>query len=550
MKKRIVSIVALLAQVCISQHTICSALYEEPDELPITVIIPSYNNELYCKDNLASVFKQHYGNFRVIYINDASTDGTGSLVEQYVHESGMSDRVTIIHNEYNRKALMNIYQAVHLCDDNDLIVVLDGDDQFAHEYVLKKFNRVHADGNIWLSYAQYINWPPMAALQNKIPILGYAAQTPQDIIDAKNYRWCYQWFWSGLRAFRAWCFKCIKIESLIVDAGPCKGKLLPIMYDAAIMWPMMEMGGTHTQFIPDIFLTRTITPLNDFQVSSDDLKKTVRRVLRNQKVYPTLHNRDDAAVVHDRQENRGSAVLLISHSPDHTRHLLDFMHTQTVKKSRSKTPSSSSCCVLCNANTDDAAAYAVLAQQYSTATFLGADTKGNNLLSGQLSAYLQSIPENHVVVLSDAIVSELEESFDGLFDANDDFDEMLGEPTTKSVDAPVDSHDALYGSINELERTYAYALYFGLNSDDFAQHSDQPEAQRPFELLNGGLGVWQFKCCTPAHWQEQNVAPVLYRVSDLVKLFKRIPSNSLDQLIDQWKHAAVEPERVGLFYAQ
>lgn len=550
MKQTVVRIVALLGYLLVTNHTVCSTIYEEPDELPITIIIPSYNNELYCKDNLASVFKQCYRNFRVIYINDASTDATGSLVEQYVRESGMSDRVTIIHNDYNRKALMNIYQAVHLCDDNDLIVILDGDDQLAHEYVLKKFNRVHADGNIWLSYAQYINWPPAAALQNKIPILGYAAQTPQDIIDTKNYRWCYQWFWSGLRAFRAWCFKCIKIESLILDAGAGKGKLLPIMYDAAIMWPMMEMGGTHTQFIPDIFLTRTITPLNDFQVSSDDLKKAVRRVLRNQKVYPTVQHRDDAATLHDRQENRGSAVLLISHSPEHTRHLLDFMHTQTVKKNRSKAASPSSCCVLCDANTNQTAAYAALAQQYSTTTFLGADTKGNNLLSGQLSAYLQSIPENHVVVLSDVMAAELEDSLDGLLDTNDDFDGILGQEIIKSVDTSGRSHDALYDSINELERTYAYAVYFGLNSDDFAQHSDQPEPQRPFELLNNGLGVWQFKCCTPARWQEQNVAPVLYRVTDLVKLLKRIPSNSLDQLIDQWKHAAIAPERVGLFYAR
>ena len=46
-------------------------------------IIPSYNNEKYYKKNLDSVINQTYKNWRIIYIDDASTDNTFELVKKY-----------------------------------------------------------------------------------------------------------------------------------------------------------------------------------------------------------------------------------------------------------------------------------------------------------------------------------------------------------------------------------------------------------------------------------------------------------------------------------
>ena len=43
---------------------------------PFVVIVPSYNNSEWVERNLRSIFEQKYDNFRVIYIDDASTDGT------------------------------------------------------------------------------------------------------------------------------------------------------------------------------------------------------------------------------------------------------------------------------------------------------------------------------------------------------------------------------------------------------------------------------------------------------------------------------------------
>jgi glycosyltransferase involved in cell wall biosynthesis len=51
--------------------------------------LPSYNNALsriYLR-NLDSIFQQEYQNYHLVYVNDASTDGTGDYVKAYMEEN-------------------------------------------------------------------------------------------------------------------------------------------------------------------------------------------------------------------------------------------------------------------------------------------------------------------------------------------------------------------------------------------------------------------------------------------------------------------------------
>lgn len=477
-------------------------------EQPITVIIPSYNNEEHVTKNLDSVCNQQYSNIKnIIYINDASTDQTGARVEEYVKHSPLADKFIVIHNPYNRKALMNIYTAVHLCDDKTLLVVLDGDDSFSHAYVLSHFNKVHADESVWLSYAQYINWPPAAALHNKIPIIGYAAQTPQEIIDTKNYRWCYKWFWSGLRCFRSWLFKCIKIESLFLDTPPHQGKLLPIMYDAAIMWPMMEMGGDHTVFVPDILLVRQMTPLNDFHSSGQELKLAARKLLRSQRVYPTLEQAGDARKVHNRQENRGAATLMLS-----------IDNPQGLAQQLLQLSTNHPCCVIYASSTKQhTQIYQLLSNHYDNVLFLKQDT--SIPVQEQVQAYLKTLQERHLFVTIDTQANRM-------------------------------SDQLLHDSIDTLERTYAYAFYFGLTPHDFFDEQHPTPATAAYEQLDAVTGVWQFRCWTPARWKRYRVVPALYRVTDLLSLLKRISAPTIAQFMQQWDQTPVAQDKVGLFLTE
>lgn len=246
----------------------------------IVIIIPSYNNALYYKANLDSVFMQDYSNYSVIYIDDCSTDGTGDLVQAYIDEHGLHDKIIFIRNPENVKALANMYRAVHMCADQDIIVELDGDDAFAHKHVLSKINTVFSTQEVWLTYSQFINlWPDGKKSR------GSAKPTPQEWVESREYRT--KWIWSGTRAFYAWLYKQIKIEDLMLPTGPHAGKFFPVAKDGAVIYPMLEMAGPRFAFIDEVLLLRNFTPINDFRISKN-LQVIVGDYLRSRPKYPLL----------------------------------------------------------------------------------------------------------------------------------------------------------------------------------------------------------------------------------------------------------------------
>ena len=67
----------------------------------LCVIVTSYNNgenKLY-ENNLKSIFRQSYSNYKVIYIDDASTDNTFNLAKNFVHENEFDSKFTFEKNQ-------------------------------------------------------------------------------------------------------------------------------------------------------------------------------------------------------------------------------------------------------------------------------------------------------------------------------------------------------------------------------------------------------------------------------------------------------------------
>ncbi|MGE5196845.1 MAG: glycosyltransferase family A protein, partial [Anaerolineae bacterium] len=126
------------------------------EEKPFVIVIPSYNNEKFCKRNLDSALEQNYHNFRIIYIDDCSTDETYQKAQDVIKASQQGRRVTFIRNEKNRGALFNLYQVIHHCNDEEIIVALDGDDFLAHQEVLSTLNHIYHDPGIWMTYGSFL----------------------------------------------------------------------------------------------------------------------------------------------------------------------------------------------------------------------------------------------------------------------------------------------------------------------------------------------------------------------------------------------------------
>ncbi|GAI92544.1 unnamed protein product, partial [marine sediment metagenome] len=127
------------------------------EEKRFVIIIPSYNNECWCIQNIESAVHQGYNpnKFRVIFIDDCSRDNNYNLVKNYVEQNNLESRVTLIRNKQRIGGCANIHRAVHMCDDDEICLILDGDDWFPDATVLTFLNKVYQE-DVWMTYGQYI----------------------------------------------------------------------------------------------------------------------------------------------------------------------------------------------------------------------------------------------------------------------------------------------------------------------------------------------------------------------------------------------------------
>ena len=127
--------------------------------LPFVILIIGKNNGAYLEKNLGSVFLQCYDNFRVIYIDDASDDGSESLAANLIENSCLRKKTQFVRCEQARGVLRNIVDSVKECGNEEIVVVLNGEDCLAHEWVLQRLNQYYADPDLWIAYSQCIEYP-------------------------------------------------------------------------------------------------------------------------------------------------------------------------------------------------------------------------------------------------------------------------------------------------------------------------------------------------------------------------------------------------------
>lgn len=239
------------------------------------IVIPSYNNEEWCQKNLHSALRQNYSNYRVIYTDDCSTDNTRSNIQEYLKENDKENKVELVLNEKRLGAMNNMYNMVHNCEDDEVIVVLDGDDWLAHSNVLSVLNSRYSSGNVWMTYGQYKSYPDGR--------IGCSRQIPQNIIQKNLFR-RYQWCSSHLRTYYTWLFKKIRPKDLQDD----NGKWLEMTSDLAAMFPMLEMAGERQVFIPDIlYIYNYTSPLNDAKVDINK-QQNLERKIRSMRPYQRI----------------------------------------------------------------------------------------------------------------------------------------------------------------------------------------------------------------------------------------------------------------------
>jgi len=250
------------------------------EEKPIVVVIASFQNKKLHKKNLNSIFSQKYDNFRVIYTDDCSPDNTGEYVKKYIIKHNLEDRIILIQNKERMGALANDYNAIHSCNDDEIIVIVDGDDWLAHDGVLKLVNEAYASEDVWLTHGKFIHWPA-----NRVEPLSKAY--PADVIKNNSYRKMNCPL--PLRTFYTWLFKKIKLQDLTLD-----GAFFMRTRDAAMMYPLIEMAAERHAFIDEVtYIYNGVNPISDWRADPKEQIKIADYIQYTLKPYKRLKNRYD-----------------------------------------------------------------------------------------------------------------------------------------------------------------------------------------------------------------------------------------------------------------
>lgn len=238
-------------------------VYNEKD---FVIVIPSYNNIKWCDKNILSVINQNSNNYRVIFTDDKSSDGTFEKVEEIVKKSGKADKITLIKNEVRLGALHNLYNMIHSCNDDEIILTLDGDDWLSDENVINKLQQVYSSSDVWMTYGQYQNYPDGGK--------GIAQRIPENVVTTNSFR-NYTWCSSHLRTFYSWLFKRMAKKDFLYN-----NDFYLMSWDMVIMFPMLEMSSGHSRYIDDIlYIYNLDNPINDHKVNIQ-LQQNLDRYIR------------------------------------------------------------------------------------------------------------------------------------------------------------------------------------------------------------------------------------------------------------------------------
>lgn len=240
-------------------------------DIKYNIIVPFYNAEKWISKCIRSVKNQRYNNFQCTLIDDMSTDQSAACVEKLIKNDS---RFKLIKNKQKNYALKNIAMAIESSDnkDEDVIILLDGDDWFSSTMTLSRLNKEYDNENCYVTYGSYVIYP--TGWVGPEP-----SQYPDKVIQSNEFRED-TWRASHLRTFRYKMWKNIDHDDLKDDCGD----YYKMAYDQAIMLPILEMASERIVYIPDILhVYNKENPINVDKIKAIEQKNTANEIRRKKK---------------------------------------------------------------------------------------------------------------------------------------------------------------------------------------------------------------------------------------------------------------------------
>jgi hypothetical protein len=186
---------------------------------------------------LQSVYDQEYPRdlVRHVFIDDASTDDTPSLIEGWLRHHP-DHRVEFIRNSARRGMLANNLAGFRMADATAIGIELNGDDWLPDPGVLKFLNKVYNDDDVWMTYN---------TLRQTDGTIVFQLPPSRSLLRRYGHRNA-PWSTSHLRTFRLPLHRLIPEQHLI---DPTTGKHWDLAPDLAVYLAMLELAGEHARHV-------------------------------------------------------------------------------------------------------------------------------------------------------------------------------------------------------------------------------------------------------------------------------------------------------------
>jgi glycosyltransferase involved in cell wall biosynthesis len=279
------------------------------------IVVAMYNASHAIEKNIHAIRSQTFTNFQCILIDDISTDDTFACMRAAVDGD---ERFRLVLNEEKKYKTRNVVDGIEMAnaDDEDVIVLIDGDDLLADENALQIVADTYAKDDCWMTYGSSclpdgspnsVNRPYADRIVRK----NAYRQTRWLASHLKTFKYklwkrldldifqitddeCRKMRWRALRQLRPrawWYWRNIKAATL----HDATGKYIRRVDDKAFTYAMLEMSGPRASYIEEIlyiYQPERLGGAPDTNYGAAEREKwhtrLVREILKYQKPYDRL----------------------------------------------------------------------------------------------------------------------------------------------------------------------------------------------------------------------------------------------------------------------
>jgi len=225
-------------------------------------IIPLSNNETYIERNINIIKKQSYKNWSIIFINDCSTDDTMKIINKTNHK--------IINTPFKSFEGYSRYLAYNLCNDNDICIMINGDDSLQNSNVLELLNEKYKTG-IDMTYGNFRTYVG-GKCNDSTWIQRYTQKTDIEY----DYRKEKNWYGSHLRTYKAKFLKKLNVLDLLDKYF----NFFPLNTDRIESFCCLEQTN-HYSVIDEVLYKLNLKSTNLLDLDNTVIKKMNKIILDN-----------------------------------------------------------------------------------------------------------------------------------------------------------------------------------------------------------------------------------------------------------------------------